>query len=297
MKNPAASVRARLLNLARETGEPFNSLIEQYATGRFLYRLANSPYRERFVLKGAQLFRVWGAEQHRPTRDLDLLGFGESSEEALCEIFMTILQAPTDIEDGLVWGNVRTGPIRDDLDYGGVRATIEAHLAGARMMLQVDIGFGDAITPEPLMAQWQELLDFPSAQLLIYPPETVIAEKLEAAITLGMNNSRMKDFFDLMWLAQHQSFSGNLLIASVTATFARRGTAIPNSTPLALTDAFSSDSRKDIQWKAFCRKGRLPAPALSDVTESLARFLMPILTKAAANQTWEPHSGWSPESK
>lgn len=293
MKNPAASIRARLLNLSRECGEPLDALMEQYAMGRFLYRLANSAYRDHFVLKGAQLFRIWGAEQHRPTRDLDLLGYGDSSEEAIRSIFTELIQMTVGPEDGLEWGEVKTGPIRDDLAYGGVRANLLVHLAGARLSLQVDVGFGDAITPEAVEAEWQELLDFPAARLLIYPSETVVAEKLEAAVNLGLQNSRMKDFFDLHWLGQHQSFSGDLLIESVTATFQRRKTSIPAKTPLALTNTFSVDSGKQLQWNAFRRKGQRDAPDLDEVIESLATFLIPLLTGEARGQTWHTESGWT----
>lgn len=298
MKNPAASVHARLLNLSRESGEPLDALMEQYATGRFLYRLANSTYRDRFVLKGAQLFRIWSAEQHRPTRDLDLLGYGDSSDEAIRSIFTELIQMPVEPEEGLEWGEVKTGPIRDDLDlpYGGVRANLLAHLAGARLSLQIDVGFGDAITPEAVKDAWLELLDFPAARLLIYPSETVVAEKLEAAVTLGLQNSRMKDFFYLHWLRQHQSFSGDLLIESITATFKRRETPIPAETPFALTDSFSGDSGKQLQWNAFRRKGKLSAPDLDEVIESLATFLTPLLTGEAKGQTWNPESGWTKES-
>lgn len=293
MKNPAASIRARLLDLSRESGEPLDALTEQYATGRFLYRLASSAYRDRFVLKGAQLFRIWGAEQHRPTRDLDLLGFGDSSEEAIRSTFTELIQKPIEPADGLEWGEVKTGPIRDDLAYGGVRANVPVHLAGARLSLQIDVGFGDAITPEAVEGEWQELLDFPAARLLIYPSETVVAEKLEAAVTLGLQNSRMKDFFDLHWLGQHQSFSGELLIDSIKATFERRETPIPSETPLALTKTFSNDSGKQLQWNAFLRKGKLAAPDLDEVIESLATFLTPLLTGEAKGQTWHPESGWT----
>ncbi len=200
---------------------------------------------------------------------------------------------PVEPADGLEWGEVKTGPIRDDLAYGGVRANLLVHLAGARLSLQIDVGFGDAITPEAVEGEWHELLDFPAASLLIYPSETVVAEKLEAAVTLGLQNSRMKDFFDLHWLGQHQSFSGDLLIESVTATFERRETPIPAETPLALTDAFSRDSGKQIQWNAFRRKGNLAAPDLGEVIESLATFLTPLLIGEAKGQTWHPESGWT----
>lgn len=185
MKNVAASVRARLLNLSRADGVPLNALLEQYATGRFLYRLAGSQYRERFVLKGAQLFRIWEAEKHRPTRDLDLLGYGDATEKAIQGVFTELTQKSIDPPDGLEWGKVAVAPIRDDVVYGGVRATLPVYLAGARLSLQIDVGFGDAITPGAVEREWHELLDFPSASLFVYPPETVVAEKLEASVSSG----------------------------------------------------------------------------------------------------------------
>lgn len=293
MKNPAASVRARLLNLSRERGEPLDALMERYAMGRLLFRLANSPYRDRFILKGAQLFRIWGAEQHRPTRDLDLLGFGDSSEEAIQAIFSELIEMPVEPDDGLRWGEIRVGPIRDDIAYGGVRVVLEVDLAGARLSIQVDVGFGDAITPEAEEAEWQELLEYPSARLLIYPAETVVAEKLEAAVTLGLANSRMKDFFDLNWLADHQRFEGALLIRSIRATFERRETEIPDEIPVALTGVFSNDPDKQRQWDAFRRKGRLPAPELAEIIPRLAAFLVPVLTGGAEGRTWVPEFGWT----
>jgi hypothetical protein len=296
MKNLAASVRTRLLNLSRERGEPLDRLMEQYATGRFLYRLAESEYRDRFVLKGAQLFRVWSAEHHRPTRDLDLLGFGDSSEATIKSVFTELVQMPIDPPDGLLWGNIETGAIRDDLTYGGVRAVLTVHLAGARISLQIDVGFGDAITPEAIMTDWRELLDFPVARLLAYPPETVIAEKLQAAVTLGLQNSRMKDFFDLHWLREHQSFDGGLLLAAVEATFVRRGTVIPSTPPTALSEVFSRDDGKTLQWNAFRKKGQLDAPELPEVIARLSEFLLPIFSGEVRGQIWHPHSGWTTES-
>ena len=235
MKNVATSVRARLLNLSRADGVPLNALLEQYATGRFLYRLSQSTYRERFVLKGAQLFRIWETEEHRPTRDLDLLGYGEATEEAIQKVFTELTQMSVDPPDGLEWGEIAVAPIRDDVTYGGVRANLAVHLAGARLSLQIDVGFGDAITPGAVEKEWHELLDFPSASLLVYPPETVVAEKLEAAVSLGIDNSRMKDFYDLHWLQAHLSFDGNILTEAVSNTFARRDTAVPDKVPIALT--------------------------------------------------------------
>ncbi|MCP5534783.1 MAG: nucleotidyl transferase AbiEii/AbiGii toxin family protein [Akkermansiaceae bacterium] len=294
MKNVSASVRARLLNLSRANGVPLHALLEQYATGRFLYRLAQSEYRERFVLKGAQLFRIWQAEQHRPTRDLDLLGYGDATEAAVQNIFTELTQMSVEPADGLEWGDVSVSSIRDDVAYGGVRATVMVHLAGARLSLQIDVGFGDAITPAAVERDWQELLDFPSACLLVYPPETVVAEKLEAAVTLGMDNSRMKDFYDLHWLQAHLSFDGNILTEAITKTFARRDTEIPQNTPLALTAEFSSDAQKQIQWQAFLRKAQLTATPLDNIIANLSNFLLPVIKKEVCNHHWNLLGGWQP---
>lgn len=265
MKNLTASIRARLLNLSQESDQPLDRLMEQYAMGRFLHRLSESPYRRQFILKGAQLFRIWGAADHRPTRDLDLLGQGDLSEEIIKSIFSELIEKPGKPEDGLEWSEVRTSPIRDDQRYSGVRAVIGVQLAGARLSLQVDVGFGDAITPEAMEADWHELLDFPAARLLIYPPETVIAEKLEAMVSLGFANSRMKDFYDLHWLATHFDLDPVTVRKAIEVTFARRQTELPQASPVSYTPEFYEDSQKVTQWNAFLRKNRLQAPELPEL--------------------------------
>ncbi len=266
--------------------------MEQYATGRFLYRLSESQYRERFVLKGAQLFRIWEAEKHRPTRDLDLLGYGEATEEAIQSIFTKLTQMDIDPVDGLEWGKVAVASIRDDVEYGGIRAKVDAQLAGARLHIQIDVGFGDAITPKAVEKEWHELLDFPSASLLVYPPDTVIAEKLEAAVSLGIDNSRMKDFFDLHWLQSHLNFDGAVLTEAVVNTFARRGTGIPKQTPIVFTGEFYNDDQKLVQWNAFLRKGRLAPRPLDEVVNDLSRFLLPVIRKEVSNHQWTPSGNW-----
>ncbi len=293
MKNVAASVRAKLLNLSRAESVSLSALMERYATGRFLYRLAQSKYRERFILKGAQLFRIWGTKEHRPTRDLDLLGYGEATEEAIQKIFTELTQISVDPPDGLEWGAVEVAPIRDDISYGGVRATLTVHLAGARISIQIDIGFGDTITPGAVEKEWHELLHFPSARLLTYPPETVVAEKLEAAVSLGLNNSRMKDFYDLHWLQSHLDFNGKILTEAITNTFVRRATKIPEETPTAFTSEFSSDEQKLLQWSAFIRKGKLPAIELADVITEISNFLQPVLTQQVNKHHWTPSDQWT----
>jgi predicted nucleotidyltransferase component of viral defense system len=292
VKNEAASIRAKLLNLSRAKGMAFNALMEQYATGRFLYRLAQSPYRERFVLKGAQLFRVWEAEAHRPTRDLDLLGYGNASEEVIQRIFTEVTQAEVEPPDGLEWGDVSVTMIRDEQRYGGIRARVSVLLAGARLSIQIDVGFGDAITPEAVEEEWRELLPFPSARLLVYPPETVIAEKLEAVVSLGINNSRMKDFYDLTWLHAHLPFEGSVLTQAVVNTFERRETEFPNKIPIAFTEKFYQDERKLVQWNAFLRKGRLTPMPLEDVVLGLSQFLLPVLRREVTDCEWTPAGKW-----
>jgi hypothetical protein len=294
MKNVAASVRDKLLNLSRAKGMPFNGLMEQYATGRFLYRLAESEYRNRFVLKGAQLFRIWDAEEHRPTRDLDLLGYGDASEETIQKIFEELTQMDVDPADGLEWGDVTVAPIRDEALYGGIRAKVNVQLAGARLGIQIDVGFGDSITPGAVEKEWHELLPFPSARLLVYPPETVIAEKLEAAVALGIDNSRMKDFFDLHWLQSHIPFEGKVLTEAVSNTFERRKTAIPQATPIALTEAFSTDKQKFLQWNAFLSKGKLSPTPLDEVIRDLSRFLLPVIRNEVNDLQWTPTGHWQP---
>jgi len=292
MKNVAASVRARLNNQARASGIILDSLIERFAIGRLFWRLSQSAHSQRFILKGAQLFSLWADNPHRPTRDIDFLGHGDCSEEALIELFSELLCQPIEPEDGLLWGKIHATPIRGDQPYGGVRLNIKVSLAGAIAKVQIDVGIGDAVTPSATEHVWKDLLDFPEARLLTYPPETVIAEKLHAAVELETNNSRMKDFYDLDWLLQHQTFDSKTLRSAIEATFERRISPLPKVTPLAFTRDFSSDPTKIIQWKAFLRKNNLRSDSLESVIERIDQFLSPILfTDTSA--LWTPQSGWN----
>jgi hypothetical protein len=292
MKNVAASVRTRLSNLARETGTPLAVLMERFALGRLLWRLSWSTSADRFVLKGAQLFALWAEAPHRPTRDVDFLGSEAASPESLREFFETLLDGPVAPEDGLLWGEVEAVSIREDQRYQGVRVLTHATLAGAVVRVQIDVGFGDAITPGAVEVEWRELLGFPEARLLAYPPETVIAEKLEAATVLGLTNSRMKDFFDLNWLCRHREFDLAVLREAVRNTFARRGTPMPKGLPVALTQEFASDPGKLTQWSAFLRKNDLKADSLGAVVERLAEFLGPVLGDKEEASHWTPFKKW-----
>jgi hypothetical protein len=198
LKDVAASVRQRLLNLSRERGEDFQLTLIYYALERLLYRLSRSAARERFVLKGAMLFSVWSGAPHRATRDLDLLGKGPNDVGVLVKDFQEICWTPVE-DDGLKFlaESVTGEEIRDGKEYEGVRLSFEARLGVARIPIQVDIGFGDVVLPKPVSLEYPTLLDFPAPRLLAYPRETVIAERFQSMVELGIANSRTKDFFDL----------------------------------------------------------------------------------------------------
>jgi predicted nucleotidyltransferase component of viral defense system len=302
-KNVAASVKQRLLNLSRRTGEDFQLLLTRYAVERLLFRLAKSEYANRFVLKGAILFALWTGEMHRPTRDLDLLGFGDGSQEKLAKTFRELCSAQVS-EDGLIFSSstVNVEPIRENQEYGGQRVTLVVKLGSARVRLQVDVGFGDAITPSAEEVEFPTLLGTEPPRLRACPRETVVSEKLEAMVKLGLTNSRMKDFYDLSVLSRRFAFTGQVLRDAIAATFARRGTAIPNETPVALTDVFAQDGSKRTQWGAFRNRNALADKIgnLDQVVAELAAFLGPPLAAAAAGKafsgTWVAGIGWEIQS-
>jgi len=299
IKDMAASVKSRLLAVSQGRGESFDLTLTSYALERLLYRLSQSPYRDRFVLKGAMVFAIWTKQPHRSTRDLDLLGWGDSAVPSLEVVFREVCSCQVD-NDGLQFlpETVRGGDIREEQEYGGVRIHIQALLGKARIPIRINIGFGDAVTPEPEVMVFPTLLDFPAPMLSTYPRETVVAEKFQAIVALGMANSRMKDFFDLWVLANGFEFDGQTLSSAMSATFNRRQTLVPGTIPLGLSDEFSQDGLKQAQWQAFISKGRLAAAnvALAEVVSDIRDFLMPPAFAIAASQpfteTWPPKGPW-----
>jgi len=253
--NVAASVRARLANVARARREDFGLVLTHYALERLLYRLSRSRYRDDFVLKGAMLFQIWSGVPHRPTRDLDLLGRGAPSGERLAQIFEDICREPVE-EDGLTFreGSIRAEEIREHQEYQGLRITFEARLGNARIPIQIDVGFGDAIVPGPIDVEFPTLLGCPTPVLRAYSRETVTAEKFQAMVVLGMANSRMKDFYDVWVLCQHFSFDGGILADAIRATFERRRTPLPELTSIPVSEDFTRSPTKHAQWTAFLRK-------------------------------------------
>lgn len=296
--NRAASVRQRLLNRARAEGDDFQALLTRYVLERFLYRLGQSDHRNRFVVKGAMLFVAWEGNLHRMTRDLDLLGFGPSAIAEVEEAIRVVLSTEVE-DDGLQFdvASVRGTLIREDQIYEGVRVNAEVRLGTARIRLKIDVGFGDAVTPAPVDAAFPTLLDTPPPVVRVYPKETVVAEKLQAMVLLGMLNSRMKDFYDLAHLARHPAFEGHLLVEAVRTTFDRRGTPLPAGIPVGLTEQFVEDGGKRAQWAAFVGRSRLGETAsLSEVVAELRAFLVPVLSAAQKtrplDQQWKPGGPW-----
>ena len=294
----AASVRQRLTNLAHQRKEDFQLVLSRYAVERLMFRISQSGHGDGFVIKGAVLFALWTDAPYRPTRDIDLLGRGDSTVHHLEDFFRDICEQAVE-DDGLVFlpQSVTGTVIKPDQEYEGVRVQFEATLERARIPVQIDIGFGDVITPGTQTIQYPSMLGFPTPLVFTYPRETVVAEKLQAMVLLGMANSRMKDFFDLWVLAERFAFDGGVLVQAVQATFERRRTLLPEAIPTALTDTFHQDESKQKQWKAFISKGGLTeTPSMPSIMAVLRNFLLPLIEAASSNEPlrkqWTPGGPW-----
>ena len=299
IQNVAASVRQRLMNTAKASGRPFQEVLQYFAMERFLYRLSKSPHSDRFILKGALMFTVWGAPASRPTRDIDLLAHLNNDLAAIVPVMRDICRQ--DVEpDGVTFDvDTLTGEvIKEAADYSGVRVTFSGYLQNARIAMQIDIGFGDVVEPAAKLIDYPTILELAGPRLRAYPKETVVAEKYEAMVKLGQLNSRMKDFFDLWMLSRQFAFDGPLLATAVSRTFTNRQTAL-DSNPVAFTPEFFGDPMKQTQWRGFLRKSKLEiAPTdLAQVIASIHDFLAPLTEALVAGQPfdmkWEPSGPWS----
>jgi predicted nucleotidyltransferase component of viral defense system len=279
IQNIGASIRARLLNLSKERNQPFELLLIRYTLERLLYRLSTSAHRDKFVLKGAMLMRHWLDDPHRPTRDLDLLGFGDSDPELALNIFREICAIKADDAVAFDTGKLVVDRMREESGYSGLRLKTHAIVDGARVV--VDIGYGDATEPGLNVIELPVLLDQPAPTLKAYPYETVIAEKFQAMVGLGLANTRLKDFYDIWILAQTYDFKDDRLAQAIAATFVRRKTDIPTELPDGLTPAFANDPAKQQQWTEFVEEVAVNPGSLADVVGSLAAFLMPLARLAA----------------
>ncbi|MBL4768816.1 MAG: nucleotidyl transferase AbiEii/AbiGii toxin family protein [Rhodobacteraceae bacterium] len=283
-KDISASIRQRLLNLARQEGQVFDVVLVAFGLERLVYRLSVSDYRDRFVLKGGMLVTLWTEDTGRFTRDIDFLAFGADDEASLKEAFKTILSI--DAGDGLVFdaANLTAAAIREDQVYGGMRLKTVAHLGKIRIPITVDLGFGDALGDPDYQINYGSLLDFPAASIRAYSPATVIAEKFQAIVALGIVNGRMKDFYDLWALPKSLEIDMGELVQTIRKTFERRNTEIPTARPAGLSAEFSEDPDKMTQWAAYAESTDLDAIPLADVTGEIWEWLESVCKMAAAAQ-------------
>ena len=276
----AAELRTALLRAGRARHEDFQVTLAHFAVERLLHRLSGTRHAESFVLKGAMLLGVWTTAPHRATRDVDLLGFGSPAPEALAEVFREIARADGE-EDAVEFDplSVRAEEIREDSRYDGVRVRLEARFGSARIPVQVDIGFGDAVTPSAEWIDYPSLIGLPTARIRAYTRESVISEKLEAMISLGLLNSRMKDFYDVWVLARDFEFDGVTLSRAIHATFERRGTPLPGEIPAALGESFHAAPDKLQLWARFLERAAASEPQLSLATavSGVRDFAWPVL--------------------
>jgi len=283
-KDTSRSVHQRLLNIRNSTGEQFNHLLMRYGQERFLHRIQAAGHAENFVLKGAMLFALWHDVPGRPTRDIDLLGFGDLTHDRLRAIFADVCVVEVQ-DDGLLFDpdSIQTDDIRDDQEYHGVCVRLLGFLGRARLAIQIDVGFGDVLTPEPQQIDYPTILDFPAPRLCAYHPATVVAEKLNATVILGALNSRMKDFYDMHAILTHTGIDDELLRTAIRGTFERRNVALPEQLPVAFTPEFLENGIKETQWRAFLRRSGLLESFdldLATVLADLKKRLWPLLSAA-----------------
>lgn len=297
LKDPAVSIRARLLNHAKQHNDDFQRILTRYAIERLLFRLSQTKEAERYVLKGAMLFVTWPEHVFRPTGDLDLLGHGHPDPAAITELFTRICQAEAP-QDGIVFDldSLKVEPVREADKYQGVQLSLNGKLVKTIIRVQVDVGFGDHVYPSPTRQTFPSLLpDLPSANVLMYPPETVVAEKFEAMISLGEINGRAKDFYDIWVTTRTFPFDLPSLVEAVGGTLRRRETAIPAEMPTGLSERYAKIVEGSGLWSGFLRRNppTLEPPSFPDLQEELRRFFGPVITTLAApegaNGRWDPN--------
>lgn len=303
LKNISASIHQRLLNKARETKRPFNELLQYYAMERFLYRLSRSPHAKKFILKGALMLSVWKVSALRSTRDIDLLGRVENNIAVLSDVTKEICLQKVE-PDGLVFdpASIAGEHITEDADYEGVRIRFRGSLGAARVAMQIDVGFGDVIFPSPKVVEYPTILDLPAPRLRGYSRETMIAEKFEAMVKLGILNSRMKDFYDIWLLSRQFDFGGRTLSMAIEKTFHKRGTVIPLQME-DLKKTLIQEAGKEIQWRGFIRKNRLidASETFNDLISTVIAFLSPtakaLVAEGSCSKIWKAPGPWSNEGR
>jgi len=282
MKNRTASIQSKLRSIAQNEGETYQLILVRYFVERLIYRISVSDYKRNFCLKGGSLLYAIEQEKSRPTMDVDFLGIHLSNEHAqLKAIFRKISQIeyPNDAVE-LMADSISASVINKEGAYAGVRIKLEGRLGTIRQLLQIDIGFGDIVTPSPIEMDYPTLLAMDSPHILAYSTESIIAEKFEAMIDLANQNSRMKDFYDVYRLLHKGNYQPSILSEAVFATFQKRATAFTEAHTLFSED-FALNEKRQQQWKAFLmqldRQGALAASvALPDALALIKDKLYPI---------------------
>lgn len=301
IKNIEASVRERLQNKAKETNRPFAELLQYYGMERFLYRFSQSKYAEKSILKGALMFTVWQVPERRITMDIDFLAQYDNQVAKIEEVIKEVCQAKV-VPDGLVFDpmTVAGQKIKEDADYEGVRVRFRGFLERARIPMQIDVGFGDAIYPKPKAIDYPTILDFPKPLLKGYPAESVVSEKFEAMVKLGLLNSRMKDFYDLWLMTGRFDFDGPKLTEALQRTFSHRKTELPEKPPVFAEEIYDETSDRQTLWKAFLGKNQIVhAPEkLKDTAMVIEKFvagpIKAIHVKSEFDSKWKAPGPWKP---
>ncbi|MDR7927034.1 nucleotidyl transferase AbiEii/AbiGii toxin family protein [Acidithiobacillus thiooxidans] len=299
INNFAASIRARLFNHAKRRGDDYQRVLTRYAIERLLFRLSQTEAVERYMLKGAMLFVTWPEHIFRPTGDLDLLGHGDPDPVVIRDLFTRVCQVGVP-DDGIVFDptTLKIESVRETDKYQGVQLSLKGELATAVIHVQVDIGFGDHVYPPPTRQTFPSLLpDLPAANILMYPPETVVAEKFEAMIRFGEANGRIKDFHDIWVTTRIFPFDLPSLVEAVGGTLRRRETSIPTEMPVGLTETFRTVAERKGLWSGFLRRNppTLQPPAFVDLQKDLRHFFVPVIASLALPEGAEAR--WDPDGK
>jgi len=298
IKDLGASVLARLKKYATETKLTFNEVLIYYGLERFLYRIAESRHENQFILKGALVMLTWPQSHIRTTSDMDLRSYINPDSQTVIEIMREICELKT-APDGIEFdpNSVTATNILETATHPGIRVRLIGYINKTRIHIQIDLAFTDPVFPEPMKVNYPSILQFPEPRIRIYPKETIIAEKLEAAVQLGEINTRMKDFYDLWQLSSNFEFEGITLVTAVRATFSSRNTGIPPTIPLALRSEFAKKNQK--LWKAFLSRINASEPglqSLEEVIKTIREFLMPVVEAVYQNadfqKMWDPDRGW-----
>lgn len=276
-KNLSESIYSRLKNIALAKNRPTQEILRYYAMERFLYRLSISQYKRSFFLKGGLMLMVWDPATHRATVDIDLLAKANNSLENISRILKEIC-AHSVLQDGIEFNSTDLilTESQVETEYTGLSARFSAHLHTAKLPLRIDIGFSDKIFPKPANVDYPTLLDFPSPMLQGYTPETMIAEKLDAVVKLGLANSRMKDFYDIWTIVNQFQIKPEKIAPVIRKVFKNRKTIV-REIPKAFSEIFYSTSKTRERWDSFLQGIGHDSIPLEKVIFEIRDFFLPIL--------------------